>query len=127
MYEKRNSDFQDLSKRLGFENNLPKRSASPVSSDPGHGGDGDPTQTSPDIAAMVVGLKPPLSVYETDALFWMVGPKVFRNTYSNAHNWPHREVSRAPQCESLSPSRMNCRLELSRRCSRSGDEKNPAG
>lgn len=51
MYEKRNLDFHDLSKRVLFDSGVP---AEP---DPG-------SQWAPTTAS--------LSVYETDVLFWMV-------------------------------------------------------
>ncbi|KDR77003.1 hypothetical protein GALMADRAFT_246188 [Galerina marginata CBS 339.88] len=62
MADKRNSDFQDLSKRLTFENTIPPPS-SPSNAD----GTDDPL--SNDFTAVNVGS---LSVFETDALFWML-------------------------------------------------------
>ncbi|KAF8152980.1 DNase I-like protein [Crassisporium funariophilum] len=66
MVEKRNSDFQDLSKRLGFEYN----GATPVS--PGADEEGSNVTANDVLAAAGMGLTQYLSVYETDALFWMV-------------------------------------------------------
>ncbi|KAF8909683.1 Endonuclease/exonuclease/phosphatase [Gymnopilus junonius] len=63
MVDKRNSDFFDLSRRLTFENTL-----SPLSS---------PTRETEDpftagFSSVPTGIIP-LSIYETDALFWMFG------------------------------------------------------
>lgn len=65
MVDKRNSDFQDLSKRLSFEGLGPPSSVSEA-----EGGDDHAVADTP--PALTVGFPPPLSVYETDFLFWMV-------------------------------------------------------
>ncbi|KAJ3502590.1 hypothetical protein NLJ89_g8815 [Agrocybe chaxingu] len=67
MVDKRNLDFHDLSKRLAFENTTPNNSFSPALSDQGSDNGNIVNETG--ISAM--GTTPPLSVYETDALFWM--------------------------------------------------------
>ena len=54
MYEKRNTDFHDISKRLSFDSGVPLL----------------------DAAAQQVGQSPlsaPLNVYQSDALFWLGG------------------------------------------------------
>ena len=65
MAEKRNADFHDLSKRLSFDNNdIPPQS-------PGAAGD----DTSPGVKTDLMGTElssHPLSIYESDVLFWMV-------------------------------------------------------
>ena len=61
MAEKRNADFHDLSKKLSFDNNeIP-------SQPPGSEGE----DISPRPRADLIGSEP-LSIYETDFLFWMV-------------------------------------------------------
>ncbi|KAF8957550.1 Endonuclease/exonuclease/phosphatase [Flammula alnicola] len=67
MVDKRNSDFQDLSRRLSFEGVAP-RSSSPVAETEG----GDDHAVVDTSMTSAVWLPPPLSVYETDVLFWMV-------------------------------------------------------
>ncbi|CCL99367.1 uncharacterized protein FIBRA_01385 [Fibroporia radiculosa] len=53
MYERRNADFHDLSKRLMFDSGIPAPSI----------------QSEDGLDAPIL----PLNIYETDALFWMVG------------------------------------------------------
>ncbi|KIM41337.1 hypothetical protein M413DRAFT_146739 [Hebeloma cylindrosporum] len=66
MVDKRNSDFQDLSKRLLFEG-IPARSSSPAPESESV----DDSMTSDVPPTPSLGLTPSLSVYETDALFWL--------------------------------------------------------
>lgn len=66
MVDRRNSDFQDLSKRLMFEGTRTTR---------------PPTSESED--SILDGVPPSTSVYESDVLFWMVSRLVLlvlRNT-----------------------------------------------
>lgn len=66
MVDKRNSDFQDLSKRLSFEGLVPPSSlASEAEGRNDHAGADAPPN-------LTVELPPRLTVYETDSLFWMV-------------------------------------------------------
>jgi phosphatidylinositol-bisphosphatase len=66
MADKRNSDFQDLSKRLLFDG-IPARSFSPA---PEPEASPDDSMSSDVLATP--SLSPPLTVHETDALFWLV-------------------------------------------------------
>ena len=68
MADKRNSDFQDLSRRLLFEG-IPARPSSPT---PESEAGVDDSMSSDVPATPSLGLPPSLSVYETDALFWLV-------------------------------------------------------
>ena len=73
MVDKRNSDFQDLSKRLLFEG-IPARPSSPA---PESEGGVDDSMSSGVPATPSLGLPPTLRVYETDALFWLVSHRVW--------------------------------------------------
>jgi len=73
MVDKRNSDFQDLSKRLLFEG-ISARPSSPV---PESEGGIDDSMSSDIPVTPSLGLPPSLSVYETDALFWLVSQRVW--------------------------------------------------
>jgi hypothetical protein len=73
MVDKRNSDFQDLSKRLSFEG-IPARPSSPA---PESEAGVDDSMNSDIPATPSLGLSPSLSVYETDALFWLVSRRVY--------------------------------------------------
>ncbi|KAF9484055.1 DNase I-like protein [Pholiota conissans] len=68
MVDKRNSDFLDLSKRLSFDGFEPLRSSSPVSDT--DAGDDRTVVEIPQTPA--IGAPLPLSIYETDSLFWML-------------------------------------------------------
>ena len=66
MTEKRNADFHDLSKRLSFDNKETPPPQLP-------GADGE--DISPEPGTELIGTEfgsGPLSIYETDVLFWMV-------------------------------------------------------
>ena len=73
MADKRNSDFQDLSRRLLFEG-IPARPSSPT---PESEAGVDDSMSSDVPATPSLGLPPSLSVYETDALFWLVSRSVY--------------------------------------------------
>ena len=60
MYDRRNADFHDLSKRLQFDSGVPAAD-SPTDED------GSPLVTVP------------LSVFQTDALFWLVRSLMIRH------------------------------------------------
>ena len=65
MTEKRNADFHDLSKRLTFDNN-------DIAPQP-PGAEGEDISTGPRTDLLESDpSSQPLSVYETDVLFWMV-------------------------------------------------------
>jgi len=72
MVDKRNSDFQDLSKRLLFEG-ISARPSSPV---PESEGGIDDSMSSDIPVTPSLGLSPSLSMYETDALFWLASHRV---------------------------------------------------
>jgi phosphatidylinositol-bisphosphatase len=66
MVDRRNSDFQDLSKRLSFDGLVfPSSNLGPEA----EGGD---DHAAADASTMTVELPPRLSIYETDSLFWLV-------------------------------------------------------
>lgn len=69
MTEKRNADFHDLSKRLSFDNNdIPPQPPQPS------GSEGEDIPPEPRTDSMWTDFSSqPLSIYETDVLFWMVG------------------------------------------------------
>jgi hypothetical protein len=73
MADKRNSDFQDLSRRLLFEG-IPARPSSPA---PESEAGVDDSMSSDVPATPSLGLPPSLSVYETDALFWLVSRSIY--------------------------------------------------
>lgn len=60
MADKRNADFQDLSKRLLFENNVVDQDGN------------EQTEGAINDGSFALSSRPPLSVYEADVLFWMV-------------------------------------------------------
>lgn len=88
MTDKRNSDFQELSRRLGFEGVEP--SSFPMTPSPNADGSDDRVNmgppTSPDSGP------PTTSVYETDVLFWMVSFLFFQDSLSNLISVTCREV-----------------------------------
>ena len=59
MYDKRNQDYHDLSRRLSFDSGIPERDASSYSSSSGT------EYPMPNV---------PLNVFQSDALFWLGGP-----------------------------------------------------
>lgn len=63
MYDKRNSDFLDLSRRLNFEGNPELSTAANVTI----AEDGSKSGEASDA-----NLAPRVSIYESDALFWLV-------------------------------------------------------
>jgi phosphatidylinositol-bisphosphatase len=93
MVEKRNSDFHELSRRLLFENeSLTSALQAPNSDD-------DDQSASPhsqgefyDAEMFGFDVNAPLSIYETDALFWLVS--LFTPFKCALVNLCNREVSR---------------------------------
>lgn len=70
MTDKRDSDFHELSKRLLFERPISAQAPPPP---PGSGSDDDEIHLSLGDAEMFgFDVNAPLSIYETDALFWLV-------------------------------------------------------
>ncbi|KAF8199468.1 Endonuclease/exonuclease/phosphatase [Pholiota molesta] len=66
MVDRRNSDFQDLSKRLSFDGLV-----FPSSNNLGSEAEGGDDHAAADTSTLTVELPPRLSIYETDSLFWM--------------------------------------------------------
>lgn len=96
MADKRNSDFQELSRRLGFEGIEP--TSFPMT--PDAEGSNDRVNMEPPTSPGT-GTPPTISVYETDVLFWMVSFSVFKGSLFDLIFVVCREVHRFPRFFSL--------------------------